>query len=163
MNLELHCPDRRTTVKKGTSDPMHSIHHSTIGAEDDRIGKVNFLDEPNVLYHLTDGGDFGASIEPIVSVYIGDGLERNFPDWKIGAQADESVDVPSVEPILSRPEVVLLSHGISLTQLSVPSVRVNSPIATGTHGGMSGVHGKEPPATRDALELVFTPVTEIDA
>jgi hypothetical protein len=126
MDLELDCPDRRVTVKKRTSDPMHSVDHSTIDAEDDRIRRVNFLDKPNVLYHFSDGGDLGAAIEPIVSVHVRDGLQRNLPDWEISAQADQSVDVPSVEPIFSRPEVVLLPHGISLTQVQVPGVAVSA-------------------------------------
>jgi len=117
MNVELYGPNRVTTFKKGTSDPMHSVHHSTVDAEDDRIRRINILDKPNVLHHLADGGHLGAAIEPIVSVHIFDGLQRNLSDLEVSAQADQSVDVPSVEPIFSWPEVVLLSHGTSLTQV----------------------------------------------
>ena len=108
--------------KKCTSDPVHPVHHSPIDAKDDRIRRVNLLDESKMINYLADCGDFQAAIKPILRVQVLDALHRNFPEWEISTQTDQSIDIPSVQPFFPRQKVVLLSHGITLTQVRVPGL-----------------------------------------
>jgi hypothetical protein len=110
------------TFKKCTSDPVHPVHHSPIGAKDDRIRRVDPLDEPKMVDYLADTGNFQAAIKPILRVQVLKALQRNLPEWEISAQTDQSIDIPSVQPFSPRHKVILLSHGITLTQVRVPGL-----------------------------------------
>ena len=58
----------------------------------------------------------GSGAEPIGSVDFPDGIKRNISNRETAAQLDQSIDVPRVQTFFTRPEVVLLSHGIRPTQ-----------------------------------------------
>jgi hypothetical protein len=63
-----------------------------------------------LLHDIADGGHFGASIEPVQAVDLGDRIYLDGLDGQRPAELDEPVDVPGVEPIVRRPEVVLLPY-----------------------------------------------------
>ena len=77
---------------------MHSVHYASVLAQDDRIGEIHFLNEPNLVDDASNRWRW-SELEPEVSVNIGDGIERHLSDRQVGAGSDEIVNVPSIQPI----------------------------------------------------------------
>jgi len=65
---------------------------------------------PRVLGDLANCGYLGASIEPVRPLDFADRAHRDPFDRQIPAQRDEAIDIPCVEALLCRPEVILLPH-----------------------------------------------------
>jgi len=112
-DVEPHRPDRRRSIKQRASDAMHTVHHTAVGANDDRIREVHLLNQPDVLDDLADGSRI-ALVEPLDRVELPDRAEVDLVDIERGAESDETIDIPGVEAVLTGPQVVLLAHTNSL-------------------------------------------------
>jgi len=100
-------------LRPGLDVFVHPVHHPTVGAQDDGIRRIDLLDQPDVLDHLADRGLF-RFVEPVRGVHLRDGRHRHLLDFERRAQVDQAIDVPGVEALVTRPEVVLLPHSNSL-------------------------------------------------
>jgi hypothetical protein len=107
--VEAHGSDRGPVFEDRARDAMHTVHHTAIWSEDDRVLQIDVLYEPQVFDYSAHRGRLDL-IEPISGVNLAQGGNVYVNDWKVAAQADESSDIPGVEAAPSRPEVVLLAH-----------------------------------------------------
>ncbi len=119
LELKLHGGDRGATFKQCPGDPVHSVHDPAIDAKDDWVQGVDLLNEAHVLDHLPNGRHLHASVEPVVRIHVMKGIERDFSDREFRTETDQFVDVPSIQALVARPEVVLLTHG---TQSAAPEL-----------------------------------------
>ena len=92
---------------------MHAVHHPIIGPEDDRVRHVDILDQSDVLDDLADRRLL-AAIEPVDGVEFPNRRQREVLDAERGAQRDQPINIPGIEPLFTRPEVVLLPHATSV-------------------------------------------------
>ncbi len=94
---------------------MHPIHDPAVGAEDDRVLRIDILNQVDVIDDRSNGRTTESVVEPVDGVDLLDRVETDIHDRQLGRQLDKPVNVPSIKPISTRPEVVLLPHGISLS------------------------------------------------
>lgn len=67
------------------------------------------LDQPDVLEHLADGRLF-RSVEPVHGVDLPDFRHRELLRSERSTHRNQSIDIPRIETVRTRPEVVLLPH-----------------------------------------------------
>ena len=94
---------------------MHPVHDPTVGAEDDRVLRINLLNQVDVIDDGSNGRAMESVVEPVDGVDLLDRVEGDIHDWQLSRQLDEPVNVPGIEPISTWPEVVLMSHAISVS------------------------------------------------
>lgn len=88
--------DLALTFQQSPRDAMHAVH------------------DPRVLDDLTNRRHLVVAVEPVRSVDLADRVHNHAFDRQVAARRGQSVDVPGVEALFSRPEVVLLPHQSSL-------------------------------------------------
>jgi hypothetical protein len=86
-----------------------AVHHAPVDPEDDRVRQVDSLDEPSVVHHPPNRWSLGLAVEPVDGVDLVDRRQLDLFHREWLAELDQAVDVPSVETVLSRPGVMLLS------------------------------------------------------
>ena len=97
-------------IEKRTTDPVHSVHASSIASENDRVGEVSFLNKAEMFDHPPHRRNDGSEVKPVVRLDLLNGVERHLFYGKVLAQLDQPIYVPGVEPLLTWPEVLLLAH-----------------------------------------------------
>lgn len=157
--------DRRPAPQDRLSDSVHSVHHSAIGAENDRMGSIDLRDEAGVVDHRAHGGSVEISVEPVDGVDLGDRVDRNFFYRDAFGQLDQAADVPRVDAVSvgGLPEVVLLSHLVESHSIELSAQmrarRVVPPTAgsSATSSTRSGtmIWGTRPERHRPALIRVI--------
>lgn len=147
LELKLHGGDRGAAFKHCAGDPVHSVHDPAIDTEDDWIRGIGFLHEAHVLDHLSNGGHLHASAKPVVRIHVPKGIERDLSDRKFRTETDQLVDVPSIQALVARPEVILLAHR---TQ-SAPRGVIGW-LTTGKSDALSGMSAQSRGDTRPTLD-----------
>jgi hypothetical protein len=108
--LELHRENCRSTLELSLGNPMHSIHHATIGSQDDGVSKVRVEDQLSMVCHRAAGSVPAAATKPEWFVELTNRFERHRPLRQMLGQVDESVNVPCEKPQRRRAKVILLPH-----------------------------------------------------
>jgi hypothetical protein len=111
MHLEPHGTDRGSSFEKGSGNPVHAIHHPSIGSEDDRKPGIHFSDPTHMVHHSADGWIAESATEPVVRVHFSDGSEGHLDHGEFPTEFDQPVDIPGIQSVLAGPKVVLLAHG----------------------------------------------------
>jgi len=88
---------------------MHPVHNAPVRIENYWIAKFDFLDEPAVLYDVSNRRR-ATGVEPIGAVELADLGERHVLDRHLINGRNEPVYIPCIEPAATRPKVILLPH-----------------------------------------------------
>ncbi len=96
---------------------MASVRRATLAVEDDRVGRIDRLDEDIDRLaedHVPGDGaqrGFGSAMGPHGLVHLRDRVERKIEDRQALGQSHEAVSVPGVEEGRAhRPEVMVAAH-----------------------------------------------------
>ena len=99
---------------------MHAVHHSTIGAQDDGEARIDLGDKPGVLHDRTNRRR-EVGVEPVGRIDLANRVEWHELDRQTTCQLDQSIDVPCIAALVSRPKVILLAHSAEISHRSSPA------------------------------------------
>lgn len=99
-----------STFKKASRDSVHAVHHLAFSTEDHWKSQIRLIHQLHVPDQDPNGVRRTICPKPVDGVEFPDRCERDLFYWKTSRELDQVVDVPGVETVLTRPEVVLLPH-----------------------------------------------------
>jgi hypothetical protein len=77
LNCTAKIEERPSSIGR---NPVHSVYDPLVDTEDDRVGRVDRLDEAEAVQHCTNGRTFGPVPEPVLGVDLVDGEELHLAD-----------------------------------------------------------------------------------
>ena len=89
---------------------MHAVHDTAVAGQDDGKGEVAVADEPGVVGDLATGDRFCCVTIPVGLVEFADDGEGHAFSRQVGGNCNETVDVPGVETLGRRAEMILGAH-----------------------------------------------------
>jgi N-acyl homoserine lactone hydrolase len=133
--IELNRNDRLPSFEEAARHSVHPIHHLALCPEDHGIREINFVHKLHVTHKDPHRVWRTVSPKPMDGVQLPDRREGDLLDRETRRAFDQSVNVPSVEAVFARPEVVLLPHALDYRRTDPIARSLPKPVTTSRRSG----------------------------